>query len=213
MFLRLFGIKYGICAAVAILLLTSAVAQADLTVGEDWQRLTGTTGLNLGDWQLTWSTGTGGGGYEPYPAAPSLDIIRGEQGVPEDHTLFRIFVPNWVDNLPRKDISGFISVGSFSPVPTISVYGEDDGLPVIGSITLTPDYANMRYIISGLMEPNPDFETIEVLVGDHPSIGMPINEICINTVCPEPTTLGFLASGGLGLLAVRVLRLRRRRAE
>lgn len=191
-----------LCLSVGVAILTNAASltsAADLSVEVSWTRLPGTTGLDPAHWGVpTVTPGAGGDGATLWPAPPTISILRDDPSVPAGHTLFTIFLPNWIDNEPLKTFSGFISMDSMNPEPTVrSVYGEDNGAIVVGSITLTPDFENIRYLISGSMRPNPDFEFIEILVGDHPSVGMPITGFHIRTESiPSPGAVGLLGLAG-----------------
>jgi hypothetical protein len=186
-------------ASVAILASTVCLTSAaDLSVEVSWTRLSGTTGLDPAHWGVpSVNYGTGGGDATLWGSDPSISIFRdNDAGVTE----FTIFLPNWIDNEPLKIFSGFISQGSYEPPPVVTeVKGQDKGVDVFGSITLTPndDASSPRYLISGSMSPNPDWETIKIRVGDHPSLDMPITGFHIRTVSiPSPGAVGLLGLSG-----------------
>lgn len=201
-----------LCLPASIAMLASTVcltSAADLSVEVSWTRLPGTTGLDPAHWGVpSVNYGTGGGDATLHGSDPSISILRGsddEPSVPPGHTRFTIYLPNWIDEEPLKTFSGFISMVSMNPEPTVpSVYGENNGAIVVGSITLTPDEENVRYLISGSIRPNPDFEYIEILVGDNPSVGMPINGFHIRTESiPSPGSFGLLGLAGACALLPR----------
>lgn len=129
----------------------------------------------------------------------------------EGGTEWSLFQPNFIDDLPRKDLRiqvTYTQAGPFGPIIT-SVEGTDAGQSALsifqGSFPGFPgpglSYLGEDYAIF----PNPDFEFIKMTVPN----GVTIHQVVIDSISqvPEPGTFALLGLGGL------MLARRRRRAR
>ncbi|MFN3167048.1 MAG: PEP-CTERM sorting domain-containing protein [Phycisphaeraceae bacterium] len=147
----------------------------------------------LPDFDIAWVPYDGDGGY-----------LGGANGIGDGTLNFR--VPNWIDEEPLKIIrvqityapaptggSPFIDeiipFDSTAPIDSIANVGVFDG-PIAGD----PAGRHHRLEIWEI-EPNPDFESIRVVV----PAGVLVDQVVIDTIStvPEPASLSLLALGAL----------------
>ncbi|NLX23622.1 MAG: PEP-CTERM sorting domain-containing protein [Phycisphaerae bacterium] len=178
------------------------VVQGGLTAWAEWNLKQGEDGHEAADWEQVWGRGTGAPGatWNPSPSEPEVTVTY---NLALGHTYFFVDMPNWIDDEPRKNMKIQFKMGSMGFIPTISVRGIDSTVPDcterIDKVVL--DYQKMTATYKARIFPNPDYERIGITIPDHPSLGMPVSRIRIETESlPEPASIALL---GLGLLFVR----------
>jgi len=120
---------------------------------------------------------------------PSLQILPGEP----DGEIYSFFVPNFVDELARKEMRIHVAYAGF--LPTIEQVGGGDTVSyfldhVIG-VSDHPD-ADGYFYEDWKLFPNPDFEYVEI----HVPVESTLVQVVIDSVSiPEPGTLSLLAAG------------------
>ena len=154
--------------------------------------------LTAGD--ISWSSYDGDGAWTANPGGA-------------DDAMLNFRVSNWVDTEPLKiirvqmvyDRGGTSSAPYVFDIIPFDPLGTDSITPI--SVTDTPIPLDALDRIHRLevweIEPNPDFESIQIVVPD----GVSVDQIVIDTIStvPEPSALAIIGLGGL-------LATRRRRA-
>ena len=124
---------------------------------------------------------------------------------PLEDATFQASVVNWVDLEPikflRVQMTFMDALGNGAP----SIIGVDGYGPISGGephdelFDGHADVAPNQWFEDWIITPNPDWEAIQFFL----PMGTVVEQIVIDTVSPEPATMGMLAIGALALLRRR----------
>lgn len=126
--------------------------------------------------------------------------------------IVNIAMPNFIDQLPRKEIwvqIKYVPGGASPYVTAVEAFDEEAG-QVLGTLNGSIDNPDFGFRVeSWQILPNPDFELIQIYV----PAAVTIDQVVVDTIStvPEVSTLA-LCGGSILVLAVGA-RLRRRRSE
>ncbi len=191
--------------AAVVLTLSWSIARGDdltppsyrgnpLSVYAQWNLVLGSTDLSLTSWSSQDDT-------DPstylYPNFTPTAQIQPNGGI------YQLQLPNWVDNMPLKDMRLQLTWAGTNQVP-VNLFSEGlDGVNLIqatitGTSSVIPTPTGFYQYIDFQFHPNLDFERIHV---ELPSTNY-MTQIVVDTVStiPEPATIGLLGLGSLGLL-------------
>lgn len=194
-------------AAAAILTFSWSIARSDdlkppsyrktpLSVNAQWNLHPGTVDLDLTGWSSVDDT-------DPttylYPNFTPTAQIQPNGGI------YQLQLPNWVDNMPVKDMRLQLAWVGSNQVP-FNIFSQGlDGVNLInatitGISPLITTPAGFYQYVDFQFLPNPDFERINLQL----PTGNYLTQIVVDTVStPEPATIGLLGLGALGLLRKR----------
>jgi hypothetical protein len=168
-----------------------------LSVNAQWNFVPGSTILNLTGWSSVDDTDPTTNLYPNFLPDPTITPNGG---------IYQLQLPNWVDNMPLKNMRLQLAWGGTNQVPfNIFSQGLDGTNSVFATITGTssviPTSAGFYQYVDFQFLPNPDFERINV---ELPSTNY-MTQIVVDTVStiPEPATMGLFGLGTLGLLKRR----------
>ena len=106
-------------------------------------------------------------------------------------------VQNWIDDEPEKRIQIQITFGGAGAAFVSGIQGTDNAVAYQGGFLAGRLLDDRHWVEKWRIKPNPDWETIEVLVPE----GTWVSEIVVDTVSvPGPATLLPLGLGGLAVL-------------
>ncbi len=128
---------------------------------------------------------------------------------PQARRILEFQLPQFIDKIPFKICVCIGLLNSSIPPISVSSLALDGTIPITGQVTYTspvlPDASGVGayQYFDLIFKPNPDFERVQITM----SPNAVLSQVVIDTIStiPEPTTLGLLGIGALGLL-------RRRRA-